>query len=352
MSVQTLTRERLGCFKAAYTTRYVRPEAIRTLLTAGVRPSAGDLVLARVDQVGHHARIELPEGRKAVLFPGDEIVVCYGDRYAPDQFEALVPEDLGPCHLVAGGGVAARVRTAHGSAKSPTAITPLGLLGDGEGRPLNLRDWAMAGEVPGGSRPPTIAVAGTSMNAGKTDAAAHLVRGLALAGYRVGAAKVTGTGSGGDTWLMTDAGANPVVDFTSCGHASTYRLPHAEVLRILIALTGTLAESGVDAVVLEVADGIFQDETAMLLQSAAFRRQVDGVLFAAGDALGAIAGVPRLQQLDLPVLAATGCLTTSPLAVREAEGALDVPVLGRAQLSDPAVASALLAHQPTSSLRA
>jgi hypothetical protein len=38
----------------------------------------------------------------------DAIIVAYGHRYAPDQFEAYVPEDLGPCHLVAGGGVAAR----------------------------------------------------------------------------------------------------------------------------------------------------------------------------------------------------------------------------------------------------
>jgi hypothetical protein len=34
-----------------------------------------------------------------VLFVGDEILVAYGHRYAPAQFLAEVPPDLGGCHL-------------------------------------------------------------------------------------------------------------------------------------------------------------------------------------------------------------------------------------------------------------
>ena len=45
---------------------------------------------------------------------------------------------------------------------------------------------------------PVLIVAGTAMNAGKTTAAARLIKGLQRAGLRVGAAKVTGTGAGGD----------------------------------------------------------------------------------------------------------------------------------------------------------
>jgi len=100
--------------KAAYTTRHVDLHAASQLLT-GVRPRVGDLVLARVAVLGQHPKIELAHGRRAAMFPGDEIVVAYGNRYAPDQFEAEIPGDLGPCDLVAAGGVAGKVIAAHGS---------------------------------------------------------------------------------------------------------------------------------------------------------------------------------------------------------------------------------------------
>src|SRR5918992_1305105 len=202
--------QRLQRAKSAFTTRHVRPEARCTVLTGPLTPDPGDLVLARVDQLGKHARIERTDGRRSALFCGDEIVVCYGNRYATDQYEAEVPSDLGECHLVAGGGVAARVLSQHGMVGNATAITPIGLVGDRKGRRLNLRDWGLPPGAPSAQRPPTIAVVGSAMNAGKTDTAAHLVRGLAAAGFTAGAAKVTGTGSGGDTWLYVDAGASAV----------------------------------------------------------------------------------------------------------------------------------------------
>ncbi|MGO2537899.1 MAG: DUF1611 domain-containing protein, partial [Brachybacterium tyrofermentans] len=74
------------------------------LLTEGHTPQAGEVVLARVTSIGHHKRLESPVSRRQILFPGDEIVVAYGSRYAADQFLALVPEDLGPLHLAAAGG--------------------------------------------------------------------------------------------------------------------------------------------------------------------------------------------------------------------------------------------------------
>lgn len=324
-----LDPKRLSQVKTAYTTRQVRPESFAALLTGDQQPRAGDLVLARVTAIGQHPRIERPNGRRSVLFEGDEILVCYGNRYAPDQFEALVPDDLGPCHLVAAGGVAGRVVAWHTEMEEPTEITPLGLVATPKGRPLNLRDWGLPEPISQGEgrRPWTVVVVGATMNAGKTTTAAGIVRGLVRAGYTAGAAKVTGTGAGGDVWLMTDAGAQPVFDFTHAGFASTYLCAPNEVEAILRTLYGQLVDTGVDAAVLEVADGVFQDETAALLASAVFRNLADKVVFAASDALGAAAGVGLLRRLGLPVAAASGLLTASPLAVREARANLDVPVL-------------------------
>ncbi|MBA3955340.1 MAG: hypothetical protein H0X58_01575, partial [Acidimicrobiia bacterium] len=174
------------------------------------------------------------------------------------------------------------------------------------------------------------------MNAGKTTAAAFLVNGLVGAGLSVGAAKITGTGAGGDVWMMVDAGAIPVLDFTHGGCPSTYRCPAEQVREVLLALTGHLSAAGVDAVVLEVADGVFQTETAALLADSAFAGAVDGIVFAASDALGAVAGVARLRALNHPVVAVSGLLTASPLATREARSALEgLVVVDPVEISHP-----------------
>ena len=285
---EPLTWERLARAKSAYSTRRVELTAATHLLPGDtLQPCAGDLVLARVEKLGQHTRIEQPSGRRAQLYPGDEIIVCYGNRYAPDQFEAIVPEYLDECCLVAAGGIAAQLLSRHSSMKRPTVIQPLGLLADDAGHRLNLMDWGLPHIPSSLHRPYTLAVAGTAMNAGKTTTAASLIRGLVQTGHRVGAAKVTGTGAGGDRWALLDAGAERVLDFTDAGHASTYRvaLPHVET--ILHQLIAHLASEPLDILVLEVADGLFQAETAQLLASPAFARRVDGVVFAAGDALGA-----------------------------------------------------------------
>lgn len=340
---ESLAADRLARAKHAYTTRHIDTSVARGLCTEAV-PLAGDVVLARIVEIGQHPKIELTHGRRATLFPGDEVVVAYGDRYAPDQFQAALPTDLGPCELVAAGGIAARVEAAHGKMSTATTLEPLGLLIDETGRRLNLRDarsdQSDLAEV--GDRPVTVAVVGSSMNAGKTTSAAHLVRGLRLAGVRVGAAKVTGTGAGGDVWLLSDAGAFPVYDFTFAGVPTTYRIDPSEVLRVFDELTTRLAMDGCEAIVLEVADGIYQQETAALLEDPMFAERVDGVLFAASDALSATAAIGWLTERNLDPLALTGVLSSSPLATSEAEDATGRQVWGLEHLENPAAAAQLM----------
>ncbi len=331
--ITAITQARLTAAKAAYTTRSIPMEVVSTLIQGDISPSSGDLVLARIDKIGQHTKIELGTGRRAPLFLGDEVVVCYGHRYAPDQFESEVPSDLAPCHLVAAGGIASAMLSRHSKKKMPTRITPLGLLGNSNGQVINLSDWALPEIKPCQTLPLTVASVGTTMNAGKTTSAAYLIKGLVNAGLKVGAAKLTGTGAGGDTWLMRDAGASVVYDFTNAGHASTHQLSLNELENITTLLTGHLQAAGMDIIVLEVADGLYQQETAALLKSSAFKNTVDGVMFCAGDAMGAAMGVDWLQRHQLPVFAISGALTASPLACREAEVAGDLPILDLARLA-------------------
>lgn len=332
-----LQPQRLAKAKRSYATRCL-PSDISTFKIDDSRtPNAGDVVLAKIKRLGQHRRIELVNGRRARMFERDDIVVVYGNRYAPDQFEAIVPEKSGACHLVAAGGIAAQMVYKHAAMKKPTEIESLGALIHDDGRVVKLKDYAIQAMPNPHPLPPVIAVVGGSMNTGKTTAVASLVRGLTLAGFRVNAGKVTGTGSGCDSWHIMDAGAGRMMDFLDSGYASTYLLSPAQVEEIFVNLVSHLNQDRPDYIVLEVADGTFQMETANLITAKVFRETITGVLFTAADSLGAVHGVEMLQRWGLPVFAVSGILSRSPLAMREALDFMDVPIVSRKALADPAI---------------
>lgn len=333
--------------KWAFTTRHVRRKDIERLLPASVACEAGQLLLAEVTQLGQHDGVQLESGRRSQLYAGDRIVVCLGSRYAPDQFEGIAQVEDGRegqvCELLAGGGVAGVVRHRHGRMRAATALRVLGVLGDVDGQPVNIARYALALPEPTPFDTPSIPVmmvVGSSMNAGKTTACASLIHGLARDGWRVGAVKITGTGSFGDVQSYADAGAAEVLDFTDAGFASTYRVEPSVLEGTSRRLIAELEARGCDVVVVEVADGLFQQETAALLASPTLRGALGRVVFAAADAMGAVAGVQRLRGLGWKVCAFTGLVTASPLAASEAEAALRsvdtaVPCFSRDELRNP-----------------
>jgi hypothetical protein len=346
VSVQALDERQRDCAKPSFAVRHVPAGSMRTVISGMVRPRPGDVLLARIARLGQHRRIEQPNGRRATLHVGDEVLVAYGDRYAPDQYEAHVPDDLGKTQLVASGGVAAAAVSRSRDVRNATDLLPIGLVGDEQGRPLNIADFALKPVRPHRERPRTVAVIGTSMNAGKTTTIHFLVHGLSRVGVRAGVTKVTGTGSGNDYWVMLDAGAHRMLDFTDAGLASTYRQPMPRVETVFVQLLDHLTASGTDINFVEIADGIYQRETSRLIESEVFRSRVDAVLFAAPDAMGAAAGVAHLRRLGLNVVAVSGKITRSPLAMREAESAIGLPILGVAELADATTAGASIGLPP------
>ncbi|WP_349829146.1 DUF1611 domain-containing protein [Brevibacterium litoralis] len=333
----------------AHTTGRVDLDRAVDLAVAGA-PRVGDLVLARVTSVGQHARVENPYGRKPSIHPGATVVLAYGHRYAPDQFEAVVPDDLGPCHLVAAGGIASRMISKNLRVKNATTIEPLGLLLDAEGRRLSTFDGAWARPVTAlhverpdpCDGPVVLVVTGSGMNAGKTTSAATLCHGLRAAGYRVGAAKVTGSGAGNDTWSFHDHGAHTVVDFTHAGYPSTWRTPVADLVTVFEDSLAHLAADGCEVVVVEFADGVYQEETGALLSHPVILSRTDGILYAATDPLSGTAGVDWLRRNSRDPLAVTGLLSSSVLGTREFTVHADHPVWNTELLSDGAHAGRLV----------
>lgn len=348
-----LRRELLsGRVQFTYSTRFVSakvqacPASYELLAGEDVVPAPGDVVIARISGIANHKRVETETSRKAIIYEGALVALAYGHRYAADQFLAHVPGNLGRCHLVAAGGVAGTVTQVHALIDAPTGIEPLGLLCDADGV-VNLLGAAPYQNVPVAeapvSRPEVIAMLGTSMNSGKSTVMSCLVNGLTNAGYRVGAGKVTGTGAGNDRMHYFDAGANEVIDFTDFGYATTFRLDYDAVRALTVNMVDVLSR-GNDIVLIEIADGICQEETAALLRDDVFHHTVDQVGFAAIDALGARAGVDFLTAAGLKVGLVSGVLTSSPLATAEAAALVaesGVPVIGTFDLTAAEVAKGL-----------
>jgi hypothetical protein len=334
--------DRLAAAKPSFAVRRVPLDRATAIDDAAADLAPGDVLLARVDTLGQHQKIELPTGRRAWLHEGDAIIVAAGARYAPDQFEAHTPKSLGAAQLVAAGGIAGLELARHERMDMATSITLLGALVDDGGRRLNVADFAlpMAAPLPGTG--PVILVCGTSMNAGKTHSVVSLVRGLVRSGKRVAAIKATGTGAGGDLWRMQDAGAAVVLDFTDAGMATTFQMPLERLLDGTRALVAEAWARGAETIVMEVADGLCQAETAAILVDPQLRSLLAGTVFAAGDAMGAVAGVDWLQRAGHDVLAVSGLLTRSPLAVRETAFATALSCLTAADLAEPGILERLL----------
>jgi hypothetical protein len=332
--------------KWAFTTRRVNRDDAVCLTTGFAEARPGDLVLARVEKIGSHKRIQLTSGRPSELYQGDIVVLACGARYAPDQYEGLAMIDPAGADMLAGGGVIGQMRAANERMSGPTRVMPIGLLSNRDGQPLNIADYSLP-TLPNLAKPrnlTVIAAVGASMNAGKTTAVASLAHGLTRAGYKVAALKVTGTGAYGDYNAYLDAGAGYVADFVDAGMASTYLEPVSRVVEGMETLLGHAAENGCNVALVELADGIFQGETSAILERKEFSMGVDGVMFAAPCAASTAGGCAVLRSMEIEPAVVTGMVSRSPLATSEAETATGVSVTTREALRDPVHAGALLAR--------
>lgn len=316
-------------------------DSVRNLLDA---PAVGDLVAGRILTLGRHTAIENRESRRTSIFVGDTIVGAFGNRYATDQYEAYVPKvkpDI--FDIVSVGAVCGEVVSKNELViEDPTKVQMVGYVLDGSGRKVSIRDHGIRPRPITTSKvPAVIVVVGASMNSGKTTAVANTVHGLTKAGYRVCAAKITGTACSKDTWLMHDAGALDILDFSDCGHPSTYMVSLEDLIDTYQTLYSHLIEHEPDFILFEIADGIFERETAMLLREPSFQALVNHVIFTGADALAAESGTRILKSLGYRVAAVSGLVTCSKLGMLEVISATGLPCLNSEMLSNGALLSPL-----------
>ncbi len=295
-------------------------------------PEVGDLLFAEVSGLGHHRLVESRSGRMHTINIGTRGVFVYGNRYAPDQYEGLVPESYPDfADLLSRGGVIGEVKAQNQLIGVATRVRALGYVCNAEGRVINTTEHVLI-KPKRNSRDRAgaklILCVGTAMNSGKTHAAAACCYAISSMGRNVRAAKITGTASLKDILLMSDCGAEHVADFSYFGFPSSYLLEREQLLWMFNAFDMKYGNNPNNYIVIEFADGIFQRETAMLLRTPQVRRRISKLVFCAPDSTAVFGGLKMLRdEFELEPDAISGLCSSSPLSMREISSFTNIPIL-------------------------
>jgi hypothetical protein len=193
---------------------------------------------------------------------GDVLAGTLGTRRALRGYAGVVPSHISvgdTIDVLNLGGILGQCTSMNPDIGPPFRAEVLGAilafpaLGDRIGRPAHIKDHSVPPADALESAVPVVYVAGTCMNAGKTVAATELVRGLARAGLKVAAAKLTGVSLMRDALAMVDAGAVAALTFNDVGIASTH--PGITVATAK-GIFNRLAGAKPDVIVAELGDGI------------------------------------------------------------------------------------------------
>ena len=300
-------------------------------------PEMGDVAVFEVISIGKHKQIQADNKLNTLILPGDLIMGAFGTRYATAQFEGYVPTDCRDTfHILGAGGTIGVIHSMHSAfAGGPTVLKIVGYLMDRKGNVVNTKAIKtklipFKGILANDAN--IILSIGSSMDSGKTTTAAYLTRGLKLKGNRVAFIKLTGTVYTKDTDLVYDCGADITADFSDYGFPSTYMCTEQELLDLFESLINRVSIVEPKYIVIEIADGILQRETKMLLENKRFMSLIDHVIFSSCDSLSALYGLESLKKIGIYPTALSGVLTASPLLIKEVKENTFTPVFTLEQL--------------------
>lgn len=331
--------------------------------------TVGDQIMAREGHVlavriltdkSKYDTVEDLAGRLVKVHSGDILAGTLGVRRALRGYAGVVPEAIAvgdTIEVLNLGGILGRCTSANPDIGPPFQAEVLGAilsfpaLGDRIGTPAHIRDGAAAPSESLECTVPVVYVAGTCMNAGKTVAATELVRGLARAGLRVAACKLTGVSLMRDTLSMLDAGAVAALTFNDAGVATTHPGVTVAVARGIFNRLAANRGGRPDVIVAELGDGILGEYGVQdILLDPGLSALGAAYVMAAPDPV-ACWGADQLfkHQFHLPITVVTGPATDNEVGQSYITGKLGLPAVNA--IRDPAglvavVRAALDARQP------
>ncbi|MDZ4747022.1 MAG: hypothetical protein SH808_00930 [Saprospiraceae bacterium] len=337
--------------KKTYVCRNVTDINLMTEIPQHYMLQDGDVGIFQVLEIGKHSKVQADTKRNISIVTGDCIMAAFGTRYATAQIEGYLPDHLNQeLHILGAGGTVGVVRTMHSNYETtgPTTLKLMGLITDQNGKVVNTKKLEQhrivrfsAVKLPATK---VVLSLGSSMDSGKTTSAAYLVHGLKRAGQNVAYIKLTGTIYTKDADLAYDLGADLSTDFGEFGYPSTYMCNERELLDLYSSLIAVAMPVRPDYIVIEIADGLYERETKMLLTNSNFMSTIEGVMFSAGDSLAAIQGVEVLRRWGIYADCICGLLTASPLLTQEVKENTLVPVHTIHELAYSGFAASLFQH--------
>ncbi|MDO8574689.1 MAG: rod shape-determining protein MreC, partial [bacterium] len=82
------------------------------LIAKNKKPEIGDLIYGQIEKIGQHSSLENSFGRIHTIHRGSKSIFVYGNRYAPDYYEGIVPDNhVEEIDLLARSGVIGVVKT-------------------------------------------------------------------------------------------------------------------------------------------------------------------------------------------------------------------------------------------------
>jgi len=326
-------------FKSTWAIRKIQLENYRLInAPANYTPNVGDVARVKVLKVVNHSRIYSSGNKYLKLYQNDMILGVLGYRYASDAFHADTI-DINNLHLLTNAGLIGTVKDKHSNVLEPTRLKLVEVLvNKNSNEILNLKAMFFKPGRINLTYPPVIFVIGTGMNSGKTTTAARLGRSLTENGLKVALLKATGSVSQRDIYEFESTGVNYTADFSDYGFPSTYLCDQGELVGLYTRMLEDTLPTQPDVVIAEIADGILQRETQILLKTDIVRESCIGVVLTAPCSCSALTLADKVRQLDYSPIAVTGIITNSPLFMQEFEQYDKTPVLNTRTNQDQLVA--------------
>jgi len=327
------TTLRLRLDRVASSTRNasLKPEVI---VGSEIVAAEGYVLAVRVlNDKSNYNSLEDLSGRMIPLRSGDLVAGTLGSRRALRGYAGEVPERIAvgdTIDILNLGGIIGRCTSVNPELGPPLQAEVLGAvlsfpeIGDRVGTPAHIRTGAVPPADSIKDRLPVVYIAGTCMEAGKTVAATELVRGLARAGHRVAAAKLTGVALMRDCLSMMDAGAVTALTFNDAGLPSTKA---GATVAIAKGLFNRLAQAKPDLIVAELGDGILGEYGVQdILADPELQLVRAACVLAAPDPVACWGARQILQgEYGIAITAITGPATDNEIGRRYVRTALGLP---------------------------
>jgi hypothetical protein len=325
------TRVRLDRIASSTRNAGLSPEVI---VGDEILASEGYVLAVRIlEDKSTYNTIEDVTGRMLSLRAGDVLAGTLGTRRALRGYAGVVPTHISvgdTLEVLNLGGILGQCTSVNPDIGPPFRAEVLGAilafpeLGDRIGRPAHIKDHSVPPADTLESDVPVVYVAGTCMNAGKTVAATELVRGLARAGLKVAAAKLTGVSLMRDALSMVDAGAIVALTFNDVGIASTH--PGITVATAK-GIFNRLAAAKPDVIVAELGDGILGEYGVQdILLDADLTRVGAAYVMAAPDPVACWGATELMrEQFGLPITVITGPATDNEVGQVYIQTGLGLP---------------------------